>query len=409
MAASRFHLARMRERSASGSEPGEGSTHDALCEALTRRAKDARRPLPHAGEVKKVALRLLLGLALWLGDTAPPALAQQRPVDDPVFTVTNVPVDASAPNPLQAREKALIEGEKRAFEILVRRLVAEPDISKVTTPSDAELELMVKGFEFAEERTAPGRYIALLSVVFHADRIASLLRGAAIPYVDSSAPPVLTIPLLRNRTGVARLEEKTPWRDAWASVARAGGLVPMPLLRADAVDVKALDPEQAFVGDVAVLGRVAERYNARRVLVTVATGEAEGPFALSGTVFDFATGDKLALPARNGVAAGKLVDAAVLQRTRLEEDWKSVATLSREISDALVAIVPIRDLADWVKIRRRISAAASVRQVQVTALEESRAIVYVRFIGTRPQLDKALEQVGLGLADTAGGTSIVTR
>jgi hypothetical protein len=351
----------------------------------------------------------LLALALWGAALSAPALGQQRHVDDPVFTVTNVPVDASAPNPLQAREKALIEGEKRAFEILVRRLVAEADIARVTTPSDAELELMVKGFEFAEERTAPGRYIALLSVVFHADRIAGLLRGAAVPYVDSSAPAVLTIPLMRNRTGVAGLEDKTPWRDAWASVTRAGGLVPMPLLRADAADVKAIDPEQAFVGDITALGRVAERYKARRVLVTVATGETEGPFAISGTVFDFATGDKSTLPAQNGVAPGKLVDAAVLQRTKLEEGWKSVAALSHEIQDALVAIVPLRDLADWVKIRRRISASASVRQVQVQALEEGRAIIYLRFIGTRPQLDKALEQNGLGLVDSGGALSIVTR
>ncbi len=350
----------------------------------------------------RLVLLLLLGLA------AAPALAQ-RPVDDPVFTVTNVPVEASAANPLQAREKALIEGEKRAFDILVRRLVADADVERVVIPSDAELEMMVKGFEFAEERTAPGKYIALLSVVFYPDRVAGLLRNAGVPYVDASGPPVLTIPLLRTSTGVVPLAEANPWREAWSRVSRAGGLVPTPLLRGDEADTKAIEPEQAFVGDVAALGKVAERYRARRVLVSIATGESEGPFAVSGTLYDLATGDKLAMPARANVPADKLTEAAVQQRTRLEEDWKSVAALSRDISDVLVAVVPLRDLADWVNIRRRIAAAAAVRKVQVQALEEGRAIVVVSFIGTRLQLEKALERQGLGIVDSGAGPSIVAR
>jgi hypothetical protein len=268
---------------------------------------------------------------------------------------------------------------------------------------------MVKGFEFAEERTAPGRYIALLSVVFQGDRVTAFLRNAAVPYVDSSAPPVLAIPLLHSRAGITPLGEKTPWREAWARVAKAGGLVPTPLLRGDDTDAKVLEAEQAFVGNLAVLGKAAERYGARRILVSVATGEAEGPFAVSGTIYDLTTGDKTAVPAQNGVAADKLVDAAVQQRARLEDDWKSVATLSRDISDVLIAVVPLRDLAEWVNIRRRISAAASVRGVQVQALEEGRAVVRVSYIGTRGQLDKALERQGLGMIESAEGLSIVTR
>ncbi|TWT13039.1 DUF2066 domain-containing protein [Reyranella sp. CPCC 100927] len=357
--------------------------------------------------------RLVVGLALWLAAvTVPmaPVAAQQRQADDPVFTVTNVPVDVSAPNPLQAREKALVEGEKRAFEVLVRRLVAAEDVAKFPTPSDADLETMVKGFEFAEERTAPGRYIALLSVVFRADRIAGMIRGAAVPFVASSAPPVLTIPLVRTSTGVVALGEKTPWRDAWGTVAKAGGLVPMRVLRADAEDLKGLDPEQAFVGDTAVLGRIAERYGVHRVLVSIASGETDGPFAVSGTLYEIGLGEKTAMPAQNAVAADKLTEAAVRHRTKLEEDWKSVAALSHDIADAVVVTVPLKDLAEWVKVRRRISAVASVRRVQVQTLEEGRAVVVVNFVGTRAQLDRAMQQQGLSLVDGGGtGLSIVMR
>jgi hypothetical protein len=340
-----------------------------------------------------------------------PALPSQaqRPADDPLYTVSNVPVDASAPDPLQARDKALLEGEKRAFDVLLRRLIPEAEIAKLTPPSQPELEAMVKGFEFAEERTAPGRYSALLSVVFRADRIGAYLRGASVPFVESSAPPILAIPVLRSRTGVAPLDEKSAWREAWTRVSRTGGVVPMPVLRADAADLQAIDGEQAFVGDIEALRRVAERYKARRVLVSVASGEGVGPFALSATVFDVASGEKYPLPGQNNVAADKLADAALALRTRLDEDWKSVAALSRDVSDTIVAIVPLKDLAEWVRIRRRISGAVPVRNVEVQALEESRAIVSVSYIGTRAQLDKALERMGLTIVEAAGTLSIVPR
>ncbi|HJQ58397.1 MAG TPA: DUF2066 domain-containing protein, partial [Vineibacter sp.] len=253
-------------------------------------------------------VRLGLGLALSLALASPPAA--QQAADDPVFTVTNVPVEASAPDPLQARDKALADGEKRAFEILVRRLVAEPDVAKIMVPGDGEIEAMVKGFEFADERTPPGRYTARLSVVFRADRITAVLRNAGVAYVDASAPAVLTIPLQRGGAGVAPLADKTAWREAWSDVSRAGGLVPMPLLRLDAAGGPAITAEQAFVGDMAAMGKVAERLGARRVLVTVATGEPPGPWAISGTVYDLITGDKSAMPALSNVADAKLLEAA---------------------------------------------------------------------------------------------------
>lgn len=352
--------------------------------------------------------RLAVGLVLALTAVLPPAAAQRR-ADDPVFTVTNVPVDASAPNPLQARERALIEGEKRAFDILVRRLVADADIAKISSPPDAELEAMVKGFEFAGERISPGRYTALLSVVFRADRVGAYLRNAAVPFVDASAPVVLTIPLLRTRAGVAALADKTAWRDVWERVVRAGGLVPMTLLRADAADLEAIEAEQAFVGDVAALARVAERYGARRVLVSVASGEPTGPWAVAGTVYDLVGGDKSALPPQNGVTPDKALDAAVRQRTVLEEGWKTVAALSRDVSDTLTAVVPIKDLAEWVRMRRRIAAAVPVRTLQVQTVEESRAIVVLQYVGTRAQLDKAFERLGLSLVESGGELSIVNR
>ncbi|MCW5747413.1 MAG: hypothetical protein KIT36_14590, partial [Alphaproteobacteria bacterium] len=99
----------------------------------------------------------------------------------------------------------------------------------------------------------------------------------------------------------------------------------------------------------------------------------------------------------------------VRQRTVLEEGWKTVAALSRDVSDTLTAVVPIKDLAEWVRMRRRIAAAVPVRTLQVQTVEESRAIVVLQYVGTRAQLDKAFERLGLSLIESGGELSIVNR
>ncbi|QQS12363.1 MAG: DUF2066 domain-containing protein [Rhodospirillales bacterium] len=335
------------------------------------------------------------------------AAAQQRGAGDPVFTVTNIPVDATAKTPLEARDKALLEGEKGAFEILVRRLVATDDVSKVGIPTDAEIEQLILGFEFAGERTTANRYIAQLSVAFSPDRMKAYLRAAGVNFIDSSAPPVLALPLTRSKAGVAALDERTPWREAWAKVSAAGGLVPMPAVRGDGADAKLIDPEQAFVGDVAALGRLAQRYGTRRILVSVATGEAEGPFAVTATLYDLGTGDKSTVPPQAGVALDKLVDAAVKHRLKLEDEWKSVAAVSRDFADVIVVTVPIKGLDDWVKLRRRIQTTANVREIQVQSLEQEQAVVRIAFVGTREQFNRALRLQGLAIVDGAAGPTIV--
>src|ERR1044072_5179883 len=69
---------------------------------------------------------IALGLALLLA--APAALAQGG---DPIFTVGGVLIEASGADPNQARDKALAEGEKKAFELLMRRLVAEAELNRL--------------------------------------------------------------------------------------------------------------------------------------------------------------------------------------------------------------------------------------------------------------------------------------
>lgn len=347
---------------------------------------------------------IALGLALVLA--APVALAQRG---DPIFTVGGVHIEASGPDATKAREKALPDGEKKAFEQLIRRLVAEADLERLPPVEAAQIEAMVSGFEFENERPSANRYVATLKVAFDPNQIRGYLRGAGVPFVDRMATPMLVVPLVRSKLGVSPLDERTEWREAWTRVAAIDGIVPTTLIKGDKPDQDVMSAEQAFVGDMAAIAKLAERYNARRVLVVIATGEPEGPYTISAAMHDMAIGERFEQPQVTGIAANKLIDAAVRQRTRIEEDYKAIATVSRDWANAVEAVVPIKALADWIKIRKRLQNSPIIRRVDVRALESEQAYVRVEHFGTREQLEKALNQLKLTLREQAGQVVIVER
>ena len=96
------------------------------------------------------------------------------------YTVTGVDVDVSAPDAVQARQQGIAEARRKAAKMLIDRVVAPEDRAKVAVPNDASLEGMVRGIEFVRERSAPGRYIATLNVVFQPDPVKAWLGGAGV-------------------------------------------------------------------------------------------------------------------------------------------------------------------------------------------------------------------------------------
>ena len=84
-----------------------------------------------------------------------PALAQTR--SGPVFTVSNVAVDATSQSAVQAREIARADGERRAFRALMERLTLKQDWNRLPKVSDADLVGLVQDFALPSRKLAASR------------------------------------------------------------------------------------------------------------------------------------------------------------------------------------------------------------------------------------------------------------
>ncbi len=361
---------------------------------LDRCATIAKNRTPAMPIGRRFSTILAILLAVLAGGGA--ALAQVASGNS--YTVGGIDVDVSAADAIKAREQAIREAKRRAVRMLVERMVAPEDRGRVSPPDDARLDAMVRGVEFVRERSTPSRYIATLNVVFAADPTKAWLADSGVKVVETVARPALLIPLWKGKAGVEPLDDRNAWREAWRSLDTAGSAVPLTVVRGDQLDQNALSVEEAYVGDVAALSRLNERYRAPTIVVAIVEGDKEsGALSVGGIRYDAQTGARTEIPRVPVEGTGQLADAAKKMHARLDEEWRGIAVVRRDSQDAMDVFVPIRALGDWVQVRQRLGAVPAVKSVAVRSLESDRAELRIEFFGSTDELQRTLAQAGLRL------------
>ncbi len=326
------------------------------------------------------------------------------------FTIGGVEVDVIGADAMKARDQAVREAKRRAVGLLIERMVAPEDRSKVPPLDDARLEGMIRGVEFAKERPAGNRFTGTLNVVFAADPVKSWLSSAGIAVAETVARAALVVPLWKDKNGVEPLDDRNAWRDAWSKLDTSGSAVPVTVVRGDQLDQNALSVEEAYVGDVSALTRLNERYHLPTIVVAIVEGDRDaGALTVGGYRYDAQTGARSDLGKVTVANATQLADAAGKIQAKLDGDWRGMAVVRRNSQDAMEVVVPIKALSDWVQVRQRLGAIPAIKSIVVRTLETDHAELHVDYYGTSDQLTQTLAQAGLELSKAADGWRLQVR
>lgn len=126
----------------------------------------------HVATLIATALLVLAPIgAVRAQDEAPVAAAPAAPAAIN-FTQRGVPAEATAENGVVARERALANGRRAAWE----RIASAAGVTR--SLSDAQIESMVSSIIIEEERTSPTRYAGRITVNFNPSRARSYTGGA---------------------------------------------------------------------------------------------------------------------------------------------------------------------------------------------------------------------------------------
>ena len=338
------------------------------------------------------------------------ATAIAATVDD-VFTVSGVTVDVTTDAAATARTAAIAEGQREAFDRLLRRITLRADHERHPDLDDTAVTALVQDFRIAEEKASTVRYIATLTVRFKADAVRRLLRQAGIAHTETPSKPLLVLPVYEAAGAYFLWDEPNPWRQAWSNhQANPDSLVLLVLPLGDLADLAAIGASQALAGDPARLAAIAQRYGVEDTLVAHAAVVVDlandvprlhiglQRFGPSGeaTVIESIIGER-----RDQVDA--LLVAGVRQVSeRIEEGWKRDTLLHYDAEHRLRAHVPLGGLADWLAVRQRLRTTANIREIELAALSAKNALVVLHYLGAPGQLVLSLAQQDLDLVEEDG-------
>ena len=141
-----------------------------------------------------------------------------------LFEVRDVEVDVTADSAALARQQAIAEGERKALEILLDRLVAgEADVA---LPEGPQLQALIQDFSIVSEKASAVRYIATMVVRFDADAVRAWMVEQGVPFAARPSEPVVVVPVWEADNSLTLWDDPNPWREAWDESTASASLVP---------------------------------------------------------------------------------------------------------------------------------------------------------------------------------------
>ncbi len=356
----------------------------------------------------RLVVAALLALAAPAGAQAP------RSGQDDVFTVADVGVDVTDATATQAREKALLDGQRQAFQRLMQRLSSDAS-ARAPRLDEATLNRLVRSIDVANERTSAVRYLASLTVRFNPAAVREVLTQAGVAFTETKARPILLVPVYSAGGSTVLFEDRNPWREAWASRPLRDTMMPIVVPLGDLRDIADLDTKQALAGDQARLEALARRYSASDTAVAVANVSLD-PITSKPTVAltvtrHTATGDSTLVDSFTGETGDRgealLARAVDWVERELERLWKDENAVGPGGDERQLTIaVPISSLAEWTEVRRRLAGIGLVRKADVLQVTRQEGRIALTYVGETGQLKSALAQRELELIEGMGEATL---
>ncbi len=243
--------------------------------------------------------KLIKGAPASVGTLKTPTITPDGPL-----TVIDVIVDKTAANAVLARDQAMAEAQRLAFQKLAERNLTPDEYKSFKAPDVKTIAALVQDFEIKGEQLSSTRYVANFTVRFrdavrqfvHVDMPAPEMAtmealqgtdaGEELAGEDAAenkpAPDIvavgpakkyLILPYIETMSGKLLLwEDPNPWRQAWQQQmppdATNGSSYVVPM--GDIPDVSAGSTDAVWSGDYRAVEKLRQNYHVDEVVLAVA-------------------------------------------------------------------------------------------------------------------------------------------
>ncbi len=193
-----------------------------------------------------------------------------------LFTIDDIKVTNTGQSAKEAKDGALLIGQRQAFTQLVERLSDKN--TNVPTIDDSQLSDIIQGVEVYNEKITPTYYKATFSISFNKAMVVKILKDNNIHFVDKKSAPIVIIPVYIDENGKKLLfESENLLRGAFIKVTNLNHVldvvIPNNITNLDIQkinsDIENISPETKNI-----LTDAMQKYNADKFILLIATKAA---------------------------------------------------------------------------------------------------------------------------------------
>jgi hypothetical protein len=356
---------------------------------------------------------LIIFSGFWL---AHPAELQAKNV----FTVDNIHIVKKAKNASAARTTATSNAEVEAFKQLIRSVTRPHDFNRLPVLSSDAISLMVSGYEVENEQIGPKSYEATFTITFDPVKVKAYLKAQNAEYVEKISPAIVVLPIFQSGEQIILWEGTNPWFEAWKEFMPESRIVPMVLPLGDLKDLNIVSVEDAFSGDFVALNKLADKYDASKILLAEAIYD-EYPQDNSVSIeliMRTISGDSILSRSRDFVTASAankrqaFREAVEKAAEKVQSEWWIIQNPRESKEDTpsgeLTVIVPLEDIQDWIKIKRTLEGLKYIEGIKVVALSSNQSLIDIKYKGDFSTFSYFMRAQGLELTKSNNGNWVLT-
>lgn len=354
----------------------------------------------------KTGLWFAAGMVCLCAGISGKAFSQARPPS--LFTISKVKVRAEAADAVQAKQLAVVQGQREALRRLMKRLTGFRSYNRLPQLDDTTIERMVDGMQVRSERNSGTVYLATLDYAFEAKAVKDILNRFGLAYVTERAPEIVMLPVYIE-AGTARQAAQNPWYEALRKADLQNTLTPVKLV-APRPDVTADMAARIAADPARGMETLTYQYRAQYLVMAVAEIDAQTQSLQVRYVGRDAAG--LISLSRSFKIYAKDVDAttekaAQISLNMIEGRWKLTKLASLGALDGPQELVRLEltaqftGLKEWQSIKQRLARVPGVQGLEVKALNPRSASISIEFPGGGERLVAAAASQGLAVEGSA--------
>jgi hypothetical protein len=332
--------------------------------------------------LKAAAARVSAGLIM-AGAACAPAMAKPGAI----YTVGKVQVGAIAEDAVQAKDKAIAQGQEKALRVLLKRLALFDAYNRFPRLEATQVERMMDGLSVRNERNSATQYLATLDFSFQPNAVKDTLNRFGIAFTDERSPEVVVLPVLVENRAV-KPAGRNPWQKAFDGLDVEHMLTPMKIVP-PRPDFAPLAPNSTPASASSAIETLKLQYHSQYLVLAYAELEAAAG-AMNVRLMGSDASGEVKLSRRYRVFDRDLVEAS---------ERAARISISAEFAGAK----------EWRQMRAKLQRAPGLQGFEVKSLNARGAVISLEFPGGADRLARVLQPQGMILEDRGGEWTLTAR